>query len=401
VRLLALADDPKDDDDLRRRKRVGVAAGYLTIMSPLLLPIQGGELALTRPLAVALSAFSVINLVILARTRNFERFVVLLILGGVVFVPTATFIGGGIAGSSAGLVWGFLIPAYAILALGPGRASRWFVVYLLVVAVMIVIDPLARDVVGVPSYASQVLGQVQNSVLPLAITFLLLRYTDTRRRAAEAQVDELLTNAIPAAIVARLRRGEHRIAESYEATTILFADIVGFTPWARRTSPGEIVAVLDTLFTRFDELAERHGLEKVKTIGDAYMAVAGAPEARPDHAAAALALARDMIDAVADVASARDVPLEVRIGIASGPVVGGVIGRRRLLFDLWGDTVNLASRMESSGVPGRIQVSESTHELLRDRSEFERREIDVKGLGPLTAWLAGRPADVAVHGGPT
>jgi len=385
--MLSLADDPADDDDLRRRKRVGVSAGYLTIVAPLALPLQAGGSALSWLSAIGLSLFSVANLTWLARTRNFERFVVLLISLGVVFVPVASALGGGITGSSPGLVWGFLVPAYAILALGPRRALRWFWVYLALVVFMVVVDPWVRAAVPLASYAVQLFGTVQNAVIPLAIVFLLLRYTDLRRQAAEAQVDELLTNAIPRPIVARLRRGERRIAERYAETTVLFADIVGFTPWAQRTAPERVVELLDDLFSAFDARAERHGLEKIKTIGDAYMAVAGAPLAREDHAAASLAMARDMIEAVADLRERSGVPIEVRIGLASGPVVGGVIGQRRLLFDLWGDTVNVASRMESSGQPGRIQVAESTRALLEGRAEFEPRTSDVKGLGVLNTYL--------------
>jgi class 3 adenylate cyclase len=274
------------------------------------------------------------------------------------------------------------------MALGPRRATRWFVVYLGVIAIMVLLDPIARETVGSPTYALQVLGQVQNSVIPLIVVYLLLRYTDARRLAAEAQVDELLTNAIPATIADRLRRGERRIAESYPSTTVVFADIVGFTPWAQRTDPANVVALLDGLFTQFDELAERHGLEKIKTIGDAYMAVAGAPEARPDHAPAAVGMGEAMIGVVREIRESTGVPLEIRVGIASGPVVGGVIGRRRLLFDLWGDTVNLASRMESSGVPGRVQMAGSTRDLLVDGAlGVEPRQVDVKGLGQLTTYL--------------
>ena len=230
-------------------------------------------------------------------------------------------------------------------------------------------------------------GQVQNTVLPLAITFLLLRYTDIRRLAAEARVDELLTNAIPTAIATRLRHGERRIADAYPATTILFADIVGFTPWAQRTPPDRVVAVLDGVFSAFDELTEASGLEKIRTIGDGYMAVAGAPVPRHDHAAAALTLARAMIASMADLRMRFDAELQIRIGIASGPVIGGVIGQRRLLFDIWGDAVNLASRMESSGVPGQIQISAATRSLLGDLVEVEAREVDIKGFGRQTTYL--------------
>jgi guanylate cyclase len=394
LRLLSIADDADDDDDLRRRKRVGVAAGLLTILAPLSLPLQVPDEPIAWVIGISLSAFSVANLVMLARTGVFERFVIALVLAGVIFVPAANFLGGGITGPSTGLVWAFLVPAYAILALGPRRAARWFVAYLALVALMVAVDPLARGWAGRSPYELTVFGQVQNTVLPLAITFLLLRYTDIRRLAAEARVDELLTNAIPAAIATRLRRGERRIADAYPATTILFADIVGFTPWAQRTPPDRVVAVLDGIFSAFDQLTEGSGLEKVRTIGDGYMAVAGAPVPRPDHAAAAISLGRAMIASMGDLRVRLEVDLEIRVGIASGPVIGGIIGRRRLLFDVWGDAVNLASRMESSGVPGRIQISETTRTLLEDPADLEAREMDVKGFGRQMTYLVGEnPSD--------
>jgi adenylate cyclase len=213
------------------------------------------------------------------------------------------------------------------------------------------------------------------------------------RRQAEARSHELLTNAIPRSIAARLQHGEERIAESYPETTILFADLTGFTPWARRTDPAQVVGFLDQLFTRFDELAIGGGVEKIKTIGDAYMAVTGAPEPRPDHALAAMGLARGMLTALDEARAGLALPLQLRIGLASGPVVGGVIGQRRILFDLWGDTVNTASRMESSGVPGRIQVAPSTRDLLRDSWTFEEREpVEVRGLGRMATYLLADPA---------
>jgi guanylate cyclase len=387
VRLLALADGAEDDDDARLRKRVGVAAGYLTIVAPLTMPLQAGGQPLSWAVGVAFSIFSVVILLVLAKTGRFEQYVLALLAAGVLFVPAATFFGGGLTGSSTGLVWGFLGPAYAILVLGPRRATPWFVVFVASVALMVAVDPLIRNAVGRTPYAAQLSGLVLNTVMPLAIVFLLVRYTDVRRRAAEARVEELLTNAIPPAIARRLRRGERRIAERYPTTTVVFADIVGFTPWAQRTPPDDVVGLLDGLFTTFDELVARHGLEKIKTIGDAYMAVAGAPHPRDDHAAAAIEFAQALIDAVARTRERSGADLQMRVGVASGPVIAGVIGTQRLQFDLWGETVNLASRMESSGVPGRIQVAESTRELLGDRFALQAREAEVKGLGRLVTYL--------------
>jgi class 3 adenylate cyclase len=253
---------------------------------------------------------------------------------------------------------------------------------------VILLDPIFSRRIQPQPYPIRLVWYFANLAVPLGITFVLLRYTDLRRRAAEARSDELLTNAIPPSIASRLKRGETRIAETYTDTTVLFADLEGFTAWARATDPDQVVAVLDDLFSRFDALALQYGVEKVKTVGDAYMAVAGAPEPNHDHASAAIELARAMISTVVAARERSAVPLGVRVGLASGAVVGGVIGQRRILFDLWGDTVNTASRMQSEGIRDRIQVAPSTHALVRTRYEFDQREpIDIKGLGRMTTYL--------------
>jgi guanylate cyclase len=390
ARLIGIADNPADEDDLRLRKRVGVAAGYLSILAPMSLPFESQWHPASWPVTASLVVFSATNLGVLARTGNFERYVLALIGFGTVFVPTANALGGGITGSTAGLVWAFLVPAYAILALGPRQATPWFAVFAVSLVLMALTDPWARDTFGPKPYANVVIGWTINVALPLTIVFLLLRFSDLRRRAAEARVDELLTNAIPASIVRRLRHGEQRIAEAYPLTTVLFGDIAGFTPWANRTDPSHVVDLLDDLFTRFDAAAAECGLEKIKTMGDAYMAVAGAPRPNQRHAEAALSMADRMLDAIAGWRDDHAVQLEIRIGLASGPVAGGIIGRQRILFDLWGDTVNTASRMESFGMPGRIQIAGSTRELLADADRFEPRILNVKGLGEFTAYISRR-----------
>ncbi|MEA2608647.1 MAG: adenylate cyclase [Chloroflexota bacterium] len=387
LRLISIADRPGDDDDLRLRKRVGVAAGYATILAPLGLPIVVGGQLIGWLLALALSISSVANLVMLASSRRFDRYVLFLIGCGPVFVLAANALAGGVTSSSGTIVWAFLSPAYALLALGPRRATPWFVVFLATLLIAVAVDPLLRESFAPPPYVVQLVFYAQNVGVPLTIIFVLLRYTDLRRRDAEARSEELLTNAIPASIATRLKHGETRIAESYPSTTVVFADIVGFTPWAQRTDPARVVDLLDDLFSRFDSVAADHGIEKIKTVGDAYMAAAGAPEARADHADAALDFGRAMLSEVGAWRTANEIDLQVRIGMASGGVVGGVIGSRRILFDLWGDTVNTAARMESSGVPGRIHLAASTRELLADRRTFEERHVEVKGLGQMTTYL--------------
>ena len=215
----------------------------------------------------------------------------------------------------------------------------------------------------------------------------------TAELTAEKQTSErLLLNVLPAPVAERLKQGDGIIVDRFDQVSVLFADIVGFTALSQRTTPEELVTMLDDLFSRFDRLAEEHGLEKIKTIGDAYMVVAGVPQPRPDHADAIARMALDMIAVLRDYAAQHGTDLTIRVGVHTGSVVAGVIGRKKFIYDLWGDTVNTASRMESHGVPGKIHVTEATYELVRDRFELEPRgTVDIKGKGPMKTYLLVRP----------
>ena len=233
------------------------------------------------------------------------------------------------------------------------------------------------------------------SDLALLTAVLLLGEAVRGRRALAVEQDRserLLLNVLPAPIAARLKQGEAVIADRFPEVTVLFVDLVDFTRSSDRSTPERVVQVLDDLFTAFDRLAERHGLEKIKTIGDAYMAVGGLPEPRPDHAEAVAEMALALREETARHLDPSGQPLALRIGIDTGPVVAGVIGTTKFSYDLWGDTVNTASRMESQGVAGCIQVTERTYRRLRDGYRFERRgPIQVKGKGELVTWfLLGR-----------
>jgi diguanylate cyclase (GGDEF)-like protein len=206
--------------------------------------------------------------------------------------------------------------------------------------------------------------------------------------ADKARTEELLLHILPKAIVDQLKIQVGVIAEFHPEATVMFADLVDFTGFARQNSPGEVLDLLNRVFTRFDELAARHGLEKIKTIGDAYMVVGGVPEFRADHAQAVARLALDMQREVGNFQTPQGRPLRLRIGINSGPVVAGVLGTTRFLYDLWGDSVNVASRMESQGLPDFIQVTDATRMLLRDSFRLEKRGlIHVKGRGEMTSWF--------------
>lgn len=197
--------------------------------------------------------------------------------------------------------------------------------------------------------------------------------------------ERLLLNILPKPVADRLKQSPDAIAERFEEVTVLFADIVGFTPLSARIAPELLVNTLNDIFSLFDHLAEKHGLEKIKTIGDAYMAVAGLPMPRPDHAQAVANMALDIQREIGRVA---DGALKVRIGIHTGPVVAGVIGKKKFSYDLWGDTVNIASRMEAQGIACGIQVTQATYQQLRDRYLFEERGlVSVKGKGEMLTYL--------------
>jgi class 3 adenylate cyclase len=398
LRLLDLGTGPTDDADLVTRKRTAVGTSIAICAASF---VFSGLAALTdRQVLLAVSVLQVlgqlVSLALFARTRNLVLQVVITITLGYLLVFTGIPALGGLALSAGSAVWGILAPLGAILFLG---ARAGWPAYLALVAVIVVgalIDPLISPDNALPHDSAVVIG-VYNVVGPALISMLLIFYIDGQRLAARRQSDALLLNVLPEPIADRLKRGERVIADHYDAASVLFADIVNFTPISEAKPPSEVVGVLNGLFTEFDRLADRFGLEKIKTIGDAYMVVADVPEPRDDHAAVLMEMARAMHAHVAAHSEVDGRRLQIRTGIASGPLVAGVIGERKFSYDLWGDTVNTASRMESNGIPGCIQVTEETHRLLDGRYPFERREgVEVKGKGPMTTWTLD-PSALTAH----
>jgi adenylate cyclase len=212
--------------------------------------------------------------------------------------------------------------------------------------------------------------------------------TENCLRQEQEKSERLLLNILPAPIALRLKQGHQNIADGFAEVTILFADLVGFTQLASRKNPKELVDLLNDIFSAFDHLSEKHGLEKIKTIGDAYMVAGGLPDPKSDSAVDVAEMAIEMQQEMQNFRQLTGEDLHLRIGINTGPVVAGVIGTRKFIYDLWGDAVNIASRMESQGIPGCIQVTETTYALLKDRYRFESRgEIAVKGKGTMNAYL--------------
>jgi adenylate cyclase len=399
ARLSKVGADPGDDDDARLRK------GLLVLLSvgvwPISLTWATLFLALgswTGLLAAAYLAVSVASILLFARTGNASLLLRIQLID-IVIAPTISMAPlGGFLGSGAVGLWGLLAPLGALVFSGVRSGVRWYVAFVVLFLGSGIAGAVIGPVAPVPEWFANVILAL-NVVVGGTVFFALLAIFYQQRldalgalRGEHERAENLLLNILPGSIAERLKARPETIADGFREVTVLFADVVEFTPRADKLAAADVVGLLDRLFSHFDELAERYDLEKIKTIGDAYMVAAGVPDPRPDHARALALLALDMIEAVAPAGSVGDLGLELRIGLNSGPVVAGVIGRKRFLYDLWGDAVNTASRMESQGTPGRIQITRATHDLLEDEFLCESRgTVPVKGKGDMETWyLVGR-----------
>ena len=405
-RALSIGADPRDSADERFRKRllVGVALIILPVSlvwGYLYWAVGEHDVALT-PWAYATG--STISLVVFARTRNFAFLRTAQLLLILVAPAAGTIMVGGLDASSSVILWSLLAPLGAVAFDRPGRAWPWFAAFVAVIALSLGLSEVVR-----PNAADLPDGFVRTfdvlNIVVVSLVAMMLLVTFARGRAtAQARVETLLLNVLPTDVAQRLQSDPNSIADHFDDASILFADVVDFTPLSSRLDAREVVELLDRLFTSFDELVDRHDVEKIKTIGDCYMVAAGVPRERTDHAHALARLALEMGECAKNcLPEGSEHDLRLRIGISSGPVVAGVIGRRRFLYDLWGDTVNMASRMESHGAADAIQITRSTWELLRDDFVAERLGlVDVKGKGPVETWRLvgprGGQAGARAHG---
>jgi adenylate cyclase len=389
-RLLSIGADPGDSADERFRKRLLVGVALL------ILPVAFawgcvywafGErwVALT---PWAYTAGSAISLAVFARTRNFAFLRTAQLLLILIAPALGTILVGGLEESSTVLVWSLLAPLGAVAFGRPGRAWPWFGGFVATILLSVALSELVRpEAADLPNGFVRAFD-ILNIILVSFVAMLLLVTFARGRETAQARVEALLLNVLPAEVAQRLQSDPNSIADHFDEASILFADVVDFTPLSSRLDARAVVQLLDRLFTSFDELVDRHDVEKIKTIGDCYMVAAGVPTQRRDHAQALAGLALEMREcAKTCLPEGNEHDLRLRIGISSGPVVAGVIGRRRFLYDLWGDTVNMASRMESHGSPDVIQITRPTWELLRDEFVTEPLGlVDVKGKGTVETW---------------
>jgi guanylate cyclase len=399
ARVAAVGADPRDDEELRLRKAL------LVLIAVMILPVSlvwgGLYLGLGSPVGYVpflYFAVSLVSILVFARTRDVDAFLRVQ-LADILLAPTLSMapLGGFLGAGGVGL-WGILAPLGALVFGGVRDGVRWFAAFVVVFLASGLVGELWRGLPLTPAWFNTTMLAL-NVVVASVIVFTLLAIFAQQRgealaalRTEQDKAENLLLNILPKSIAEKLKAESQTIADQFDAASILFADVVDFTPLSERMSAAEVVGMLDHLFSHFDELADRHGLEKIKTIGDCYMVAAGVPAPRPDHARAMAQMALEMTEAMRSQDGVGHLGLELRIGINSGPVVAGVIGRKRFLYDLWGDAVNTASRMESSGTPGRIQVTRATYELLKDEFRFEHRgRVDVKGKGEMETWYLVGP----------
>lgn len=376
---------PGDTEVERLQKSIVMLAIVIGVpftgLSALLAVFVGGPAEAVWALLAFVALLCLVFVVFATTNKWFRTAFGVVMAANLILAGYVTWAYGGIVQSGGNALWAIVPPVLALLIFGRRAGLWWFGAYLVVLSWSIFgIDDPAIDSTITSTFGSVLIG------VSVFIFVMFLYFTSQRDRAQDA-TDTLLHNVLPDEIVTRLKAGEGVIADSFEGASVLFADIADFTPMSSAMAPDELVDLLNRVFTEFDRLADDHGVEKIKTIGDCYMAASGVPVARHDHAA----VLADMALAMQDVVAAHRYDgrnLQFRIGINSGPLTAGVIGQQKFIYDLWGDTVNTASRMESHGIAGEIQLTPATARLLDgDFVISPRGEVDVKGKGRMEVFM--------------
>jgi adenylate cyclase len=397
VRLIEnVGDDSGDGVGVQLQKRVLVAVSALVAC----IGVLWGALYLIHdePLAASIPwtyAFGVgASLAVFAVTRRYRvfRFIQLFLILLLPFLLQLAL--GGFVNASAVIIWSLLAPLGALAMSGRRQALYWFLAYVGLVLAAQLMQPSLQIDNNLPNTVVATFF-VMNIVAATGVAFFAMHYFVGQKDQAFALLDaerkkseRLLLNVLPRQIAEVLKETDQTIATRCPAITVLFADVVGFTPLSQQLSPEEVVDILNDVFSFFDSLVNKYGLEKIRSIGDSYMVASGVPVPREDHAQALARMALEMVEYESSADRPLTRPLAFRLGISSGPAVAGVIGKAKFQYDVWGDTVNTASRMESHGVAGRIQLSASTYELLKDDFVCEPRGVvDVKGKGPMETWF--------------
>lgn len=382
---------PEDSENIRIRKTT-IAVVFIIIVPVNAIwtaSLFSMGLALPAWINLAQGGIATLAMLYLFQTRNFKVFINVALGVTLLYVYALQSSLGGIIHSGVLITGGLLAVMGCALVLSRRAAISWAAVNVIGITFALTFE--ARFSAAAPQVLPSEFSVVNGFFNGIWTTFLalfLILYLLQELETAQNLADRLLYNVLPPVIAARLKREQGTIADSYESASVLFADIVGFTPLSNVLSPEGMIALLNEIYSQFDALVEKHGVEKIRTIGDNYMVAAGVPDPRPDHAKALADLALDMQEYCRQIAPVDGHRIRFRIGINSGPLIAGVIGNTRFQYDIWGDTVNTASRMESHGEPGKIQVTEATRALLGDGYAFAPRGlIDVKGKGEMETWF--------------
>jgi adenylate cyclase len=416
-RLRTAGINPQDSDEERLNKSLLMfATGLVCVASMLWLVIYwslGPKLSATLPFAF--QVLLALNLVLYIRFGNFGLFRVTQLALFLFFPFVVQWSIGNFITSSGIALWGLLAPVGAILVIGVRESLAWFVAYIFFIALSgffdyYLVDFQSAQPQAIPLKTSMIFFAL-NFAAVSAIVFLLLRFSIQEKQKAQAKLQEahellqveqerserLLLNILPGPIAERLKSSNQTIADGFADVTVMFADIVNFTQVAEGLSPNQVFSMLNRIFSSFDELAERFGLEKIKTIGDAYMVAGGLDKESEDYCAAIADMAQAMRDTLQRDFAVNSRHLEIRVGIGTGPVVAGVVGKKKFIYDLWGDTVNIASRITSEGGPGMIQVDATTFRRLRNQFDFDPPQtLHLKGKGNTSVYrLIGRRQESA------
>ncbi len=379
-----------DDDTYIRQLLISYVPAIFTTLFGLVWTIlffAAGLPLLGRILAAYSLVCLLATVLAMTRPRLGPVAIVSLALAGIVSNLLAHLLVGGFAAGIWFLLWVVILPLSVYLSGARRQGVLVLAVALLAVVAAVVLDPRLDAPLALPEW----LLLIHNGfVLSASVLILFLwgvtviQQLDVARRRADA----LLLNVLPAPVADRLKHDTSTIADGFDEVTVLFADIVNFTTMSADTDPVDVVNFLNDLFSQFDDLVEARGLEKIKTIGDAYMVAAGLPTPRPDHCEAVVAFGLDMLDVIKRCKAWHGQTVHMRIGVNTGPVVAGVIGRRKFIYDLWGDTVNTASRMESNGLVDVIQVTQVVRDRLAGKYVFEERlPITIKGKGEMVTYV--------------
>ncbi|MDD2832862.1 MAG: adenylate/guanylate cyclase domain-containing protein [Methylotenera sp.] len=332
---------------------------------------------------------SYVSLFIFYRSKRFEYFTFTQLVMLLVMPFFMQWVIGGYEASSGVAIWAILSPVGALMILGTRQSTPWFLLFVGLAFLSWQMNHyFAGNAMPIPSGVKDTFF-LMNITGTASILYGVLRFFQGQKERVmlsleveQARSEKLLLNILPAPIAERLKENDMRIADHYEAVTVMFADLVNFTQMSEKMPPAQLIDLLSKIFSRFDQLAEKYQVEKIKTIGDAYMAVSGAPVACDDHAQRIAAMALDMRSELNELSAQTGLDLKMRIGINTGDVVAGVIGSSKFSYDLWGDTVNMASRMEETSLPDAIQVSYTTKQLLDGAYQFKLRTgVDIKGKG--------------------